>query len=197
VQDLFESDLPAANGNRNLRRFLAFDQRYYLADDLLQKVDRMSMAHSLEVRPPYLDHRMIEFAASLPDRFKVSGRCHKLILKRLMRSKLPKSVLRRSKTGLDIPTHDWQITHVPQRQRVTAAATIWNTARMRPAVRPVLSTIGNSSAGCVPASKPGVPARKAKPAKARGRAGRRVVSVIGLRSPLSPSRTRKRRNVRR
>lgn len=107
VQDLFESDLPAANGNGNLRRFLAFDQRYYLADDLLQKVDRMSMAHSLEVRPPYLDHRMIEFAASLPDRFKVSGRCHKLILKRLMRSKLPKSVLCRSKTGLDIPTHDW------------------------------------------------------------------------------------------
>src|SRR6202040_1480147 len=66
VQDLFESDLPAANGNGNLRRFLAFDQRYYLADDLLQKVDRMSMAHSLEVRPPYLDHRIIEFAASLP-----------------------------------------------------------------------------------------------------------------------------------
>jgi asparagine synthase (glutamine-hydrolysing) len=107
VQDLFESDLPAANGNRNLRRFLAFDQRYYLTDDLLQKVDRMSMAHSLEVRPPYLDHRMIEFAASLPDRFKVSGRRHKLILKRLMRSKLPKRVLRRSKSGLDIPTHDW------------------------------------------------------------------------------------------
>jgi asparagine synthase (glutamine-hydrolysing) len=112
VQDLFESDLPAANGNRNLRRFLAFDQRYYLTDDLLQKVDRMSMAHSLEVRPPYLDHRMIEFAASLPDRFKVSGRCHKLILKRLMRSKLPKSVLRRSKTGLDIPTHDWLRGHL-------------------------------------------------------------------------------------
>jgi asparagine synthase (glutamine-hydrolysing) len=107
VQDLFECDLPAANGNGNLRRFLAFDQRYYLADDLLQKVDRMSMAHSLEVRPPYLDHRIIEFAASLPDRFKVSGRCHKLVLKRLMQSKLPKSVLRRSKTGLDIPTHDW------------------------------------------------------------------------------------------
>src|ERR1700720_643391 len=107
VQDLFESDLPAANGNGNPRRFLAFDQRYYLADDLLQKVDRMSMAHSLEVRPPYLDHHIIEFAASLPDRFKVGGRCQKVILKRLMRSKLPKSVLRHSKTGLDIPTHDW------------------------------------------------------------------------------------------
>jgi asparagine synthase (glutamine-hydrolysing) len=107
VQDLFKCDLPEASGDGNLRRFLAFDQRYYLADDLLQKVDRMSMAHSLEVRPPYLDHRIIEFAASLPDRFKVSGRCQKLILKRLMRSKLPKSVLRRPKNGLDIPTHDW------------------------------------------------------------------------------------------
>jgi asparagine synthase (glutamine-hydrolysing) len=107
VQDLFGSDLPKANGYGSLSRFLVFDQRYYLADDLLQKVDRMSMAHSLEVRPPYLDHRIIEFAASLPDRFKVSGRRHKVILKRLMRSKLPKSVLRHSKTGLDIPTHDW------------------------------------------------------------------------------------------
>jgi asparagine synthase (glutamine-hydrolysing) len=107
MQDLFQCNLPKANGDGNLNRCLAFDQRYYLVDDLLQKVDRMSMAHSLEVRPPYLDHRIIEFAASLPDRFKVSGTCHKLILKRLMRSKLPKSVLRRPKTGLDIPTHDW------------------------------------------------------------------------------------------
>ena len=107
VQNLFDCDLPAASSTGNLRRFLAFDQRYYLADDLLQKVDRMSMAHSLEVRPPYLDHRIIEFAASLPDRFKVSGRYQKLILKRLMKSKLPKNVVRRTKTGLDIPTHDW------------------------------------------------------------------------------------------
>jgi asparagine synthase (glutamine-hydrolysing) len=107
VQDLFGGDLPKANGYGSLSRFLTFDQRYYLADDLLQKVDRMSMAHSLEVRPPYLDHRIIEFAASLPDRFKVSGRRQKVILKRLMRSKLPKSVLHHSKTGLDIPTHDW------------------------------------------------------------------------------------------
>ena len=107
VQDLFESDLPKPSRDGNLSRFLAFDQKYYLTDDLLQKVDRMSMAHSLEVRPPYLDHRLIEFAASLPDRFKVSSRCQKLILRQLMKSKLPTSVLRRSKTGLDIPTHDW------------------------------------------------------------------------------------------
>src|SRR5713101_8894445 len=107
VQDLFDPDLPESNRDGNLSRFLAFDQKYYLTDDLLQKVDRMSMAHSLEVRPPYLDHRLIEFAASLPDRFKISGRGTKVILRRLMKSKLPASVLRHSKTGLDIPTHDW------------------------------------------------------------------------------------------
>jgi asparagine synthase (glutamine-hydrolysing) len=107
VQDLFASDLPAPNRDGSLGRFLAFDQKYYLTDDLLQKVDRMSMAHSLEVRPPYLDHRIIEFASSLPDRFKVKGRCLKVLLKQLMKSKLPTSVIRRPKTGLDIPTHDW------------------------------------------------------------------------------------------
>jgi len=99
--------LPGPNRSGSLNRFLAFDRKYYLPDDLLQKVDRMSMAHSLEVRPPYLDHRIIEFASSLPDRFKVQGRSLKVILKRLMSSKLPTSVIRRPKTGLDIPTHDW------------------------------------------------------------------------------------------
>jgi asparagine synthase (glutamine-hydrolysing) len=107
IQDLFDSDLPAADENGSLNRYLAFDQRYYLADDILQKVDRMSMAHSLEVRPPFLDHRIVEFAARLPEHMKVNGRQHKVVLKRLMRDKLPMSVLRRAKTGLDIPAHDW------------------------------------------------------------------------------------------
>ena len=106
VQDLFE-DLPAADRDGSLNRFMGFDQKYYLTDDLLQKVDRMSMAHSLEVRPPYLDHRIIEFASTLPNRFKVDGRALKVILKSLMKSKLPQSVIRRAKTGLDIPAHEW------------------------------------------------------------------------------------------
>ena len=107
VNDLFDSDLPLANHGGNFNRFLVFDQRYYLTDDLLQKVDRMSMAHSIEVRPPYLDHRIIEFASTLPERFKVNGRVLKVILKQLMKSKLPQCVIQRAKTGLDIPTHDW------------------------------------------------------------------------------------------
>jgi asparagine synthase (glutamine-hydrolysing) len=67
----------------------------------------MSMAHSLEVRPPFLDHRLIEFASTLPNHLKVRGRTLKVILKSLMKSKLPPSVIRRSKNGLDIPTQDW------------------------------------------------------------------------------------------
>jgi len=87
--------------------YLWFDQKYYLPDDILAKVDRMSMAHSLEARPPFLDHRIVEFAASLPASLKIQGSRQKVLLKELMREKLPASVLQRKKTGLDIPTHEW------------------------------------------------------------------------------------------
>ena len=56
-----------------LDRIFSFDQQYYLADDILVKSDRMSMAHSVEVRPPFLDHRIIEFAATLPPDLKIRG----------------------------------------------------------------------------------------------------------------------------
>ncbi len=90
-----------------LQPFLAFDQQYYLADDILVKSDRMSMAHSVEVRPPFLDHRIVEFAATLPDALKVHGSRQKVILKELMKSKLPSSILNRKKVGFDIPAHEW------------------------------------------------------------------------------------------
>jgi asparagine synthase (glutamine-hydrolysing) len=67
----------------------------------------MSMAHSLEVRPPFLDHRIVEFAASLPSSLKIRGWKQKFLLKALMRGKLPQAVLDRGKTGFDIPAHDW------------------------------------------------------------------------------------------
>lgn len=94
-------------GVRGLNRYMLFDQRYYLADDILYKADRMSMAHSLEVRPPFLDHRIAEFAAALPESYKVHGSRLKYILHQLMKGKLPESILHRKKTGFDIPTHHW------------------------------------------------------------------------------------------
>jgi asparagine synthase (glutamine-hydrolysing) len=93
--------------NGVLQRYLTVDQNYYLPDDILYKTDRMSMAHSLEVRPPFLDHRIVEFAASLPQRLKIRGGAQKFVLRELMRGKLPETVLKRKKTGFDIPTHDW------------------------------------------------------------------------------------------
>jgi asparagine synthase (glutamine-hydrolysing) len=90
-----------------INRYLQVDQAYYLPDDILYKADRMSMAHSLEVRPPFLDHRIVEFAASLPQNLKIRGLKQKFVLKELMRGKLPEFVLNRKKTGFDIPTHEW------------------------------------------------------------------------------------------
>ena len=87
--------------------FLEFDQQYYLPDDILVKSDRMSMAHSVEVRPPFLDHRIVEFASKLPSTFKIRGNRQKYLLKELMKSRLPSSVARRKKIGFDIPAHDW------------------------------------------------------------------------------------------
>jgi asparagine synthase (glutamine-hydrolysing) len=88
-------------------RYLTVDQNYYLPDDILYKTDRMSMAHSVEVRPPFLDPRIVDFAAGLPQHLKIRGFKQKYVLKELMRGKLPESILNRKKTGFDIPTHDW------------------------------------------------------------------------------------------
>jgi asparagine synthase (glutamine-hydrolysing) len=67
----------------------------------------MSMAHAVEVRPPFLDDRIVAFAARLPERFKFAGFETKFALRRLMRDALPKEVLRRPKVGFDIPIHEW------------------------------------------------------------------------------------------
>ncbi|MCS7316116.1 MAG: asparagine synthase (glutamine-hydrolyzing) [Bryobacterales bacterium] len=90
-----------------LNQFLLFDQLHYLPDDILYKVDRMSMAHSLEVRPAFLDHRIVEFAASLPEDFKIRRGRLKYVLRELMKDRLPPVVIHRAKEGLDIPAHQW------------------------------------------------------------------------------------------
>ena len=90
-----------------LNRYLLLDQQTYLPDNILYKVDRMSMAHSLEVRPAFLDERIVEFAACIPEKLKIRGWTTKFILRHTMRGKLPATVLKRGKKGFDIPTHEW------------------------------------------------------------------------------------------
>lgn len=98
---------PEAEHAGLLNRYLWLDQLCYLPDDILYKCDRMSMANSLEVRPPFLDHRIVEFAASLPENFKINGSKLKFILREVMKDKLPASILHRKKEGFDIPAHHW------------------------------------------------------------------------------------------
>jgi asparagine synthase (glutamine-hydrolysing) len=85
----------------------SLDTRLYLAEDILTKVDRASMAVSLEVRAPFLDPRVAEFAASLPANYKLRGRKSKYILKRAVAPLLPPFVTRRSKKGFGVPVAEW------------------------------------------------------------------------------------------
>ena len=103
--DSILSGLAAAGDN--LSSYLWFDQKYYLPDDILTKVDRVSMAHAVEVRPPFLDHRIVEFAATLPDDLRIRGGRQKVLLRELLRGKLPPAMLARKKIGFDIPSHQW------------------------------------------------------------------------------------------
>lgn len=107
LEQLYDALPAAALQTGAVNRYLWLDQLYYLPDDILYKCDRMSMAHSLEVRPPFLDHRVVELAASLPESWKVRGASLKFLLRRLMRGKLPQPVLTRKKEGFDIPAHRW------------------------------------------------------------------------------------------
>jgi asparagine synthase (glutamine-hydrolysing) len=83
------------------------DLKFWLPGDILTKVDRTSMAVSLEAREPLLDHRLIEFAATLPENMRVRGRQGKWLLKKAMRRYLPGSILYRPKQGFVTPIADW------------------------------------------------------------------------------------------
>jgi asparagine synthase (glutamine-hydrolysing) len=88
-------------------RMQSIDTRLYLAEDILTKVDRASMAVSLEVRAPFLDPRVAEFAASLPCHYKLRGHKTKYILKKAVHGLLPPFVTRRGKKGFGVPVAEW------------------------------------------------------------------------------------------
>jgi asparagine synthase (glutamine-hydrolysing) len=90
-----------------LSRLLRFDVQQYLPEDLLTKVDRMTMAHSLEARPPLLDHHLVETVFRLPAAFKLQGGVGKVLLRRAVADLVPASVLIREKRGFGVPIRRW------------------------------------------------------------------------------------------
>jgi asparagine synthase (glutamine-hydrolysing) len=115
----FRSLLNGSNGAGNLRGLpwtksvdsldwiMLHDQQFYLPDCLMVKTDVASMANSLEVRCPFLDHPFVEFAATIPSALKRNGTGGKVILKRAMRKLLPAEILDRGKTGFGMPLASW------------------------------------------------------------------------------------------
>jgi asparagine synthase (glutamine-hydrolysing) len=89
-----------------LDRLLYADIKTYLVE-LLMKQDQMSMAASIESRVPFLDHTLVEFAARLPDEWKLSGWTTKRVLREAMKSMLPASILNRPKMGFPVPLRAW------------------------------------------------------------------------------------------
>jgi asparagine synthase (glutamine-hydrolysing) len=97
----------AAHDRDLLTRMQHADQKNYLPDDILVKVDRMSMQSSLEIRPPFLDHRIVQFGNTCPSRLKFRGGTGKYVLKQSVREYLPHEILHRRKMGFGIPIKHW------------------------------------------------------------------------------------------
>jgi len=96
-----------ANSQDYVNRQLYVDIKTYLCDDIMVKVDRMSMATSLEARAPFLDYRVVEYAATIPSALKLQGRKTKWILKEAMNELLPPKIVGRGKEGFSIPIKNW------------------------------------------------------------------------------------------
>ena len=101
------SVLAGCRGASPLNQLLALNYASYLADDLLVKTDRCTMANSLEARCPLLDTALTEYAASLPDAFKLDGRRSKAILREAFADLIPADIDRRPKTGFGVPLDGW------------------------------------------------------------------------------------------
>ena len=98
----------AVSGPRAINEWMLYqDTSFYLPDDILTKVDRMSMAHALEARVPLLDHRLVEFAASLPFSLKLAKGISKRIVKHALADMLPPELLTQRKQGFGIPIQRW------------------------------------------------------------------------------------------
>ncbi len=96
-----------SNGYGVLNRMLYIDTKTSLPDDLLLKADKMTMANSIELRVPLLDHKVLEFAASLPENLKVRNFTTKFLIKSAFRNRIPRKILHRQKAGFPVPYVSW------------------------------------------------------------------------------------------
>src|SRR5439155_1756612 len=100
-----------------VNRILNVDVATYLCDDILVKVDRMSMAHSLEVRAPLLDHKLVEFVAKLPPAWKLTGGGSKVLLRSVLDGMVPRAAFDRPKHGFVSPIAAWLRVPRPRHRR--------------------------------------------------------------------------------
>ena len=107
AQDVFERHAREARTDDALALVQYLDLKTYLVGDINTKVDRASMAHSLEVREPLMDHKLVEWLATLPSNLKVRGQEGKFLLKKAMEPVLPADVLYRPKMGFSVPLARW------------------------------------------------------------------------------------------
>ena len=107
VLSSYREALERCAGGSVLSRLLYLNARTYLLDDLLPKMDRMTMAHGLEARSPMLDRNLIEYVAGLPDRLKRRGGRGKIVLKKAVADMLPSEILSRPKHGFGVPLGEW------------------------------------------------------------------------------------------
>jgi asparagine synthase (glutamine-hydrolysing) len=106
--DLYRACFERATARHPLNRRLYVDTRFFIPNDALVKVDRMTMAHGLEARVPFLDHELVEFVAGVPPGLKLRGpRLEKYLLKQSLRAKLPREILFRRKEGFNLPKGIW------------------------------------------------------------------------------------------
>jgi asparagine synthase (glutamine-hydrolysing) len=107
VDSVFGQHLACTDASAPLNRMLYVDTKLWLPDLLLARGDKMSMAVSLEARVPLLDHKLVEFAATLPENLKVKGLVRKYLLKKVSRRWLPSEIIDRKKQGFPMPSSLW------------------------------------------------------------------------------------------
>jgi len=119
AQQVFEHHAARAGTDDPLALIQYVDLKTYLVGDINTKVDRASMAHSLEVREPLMDHKLVEWLATLPSSLKIRGQESKFLLKKALEPMLPNDVLYRPKMGFAVPLARWF--RGPLKQRVRDA----------------------------------------------------------------------------